>query len=111
MDNKAIGFLEVQGYSVALGAMDKACKAAVIKIEGIDCNNPKLGDQAPIPVVVQVKFSGKIEDVKVALEVAREEAKNYIDENDILTHMIPSSFPELEKLLPIGKVKVRARHD
>lgn len=102
---KAIGFLEVQGYSVALTAMDKACKAANIKIEGIDCNNPSAGDAAPIPVVIQVKFSGKVDDVKVALEVAKQEAVHYIDGADVVTHIIPSAMLGLEKLLSIGKVK------
>ncbi|WP_374724576.1 BMC domain-containing protein [Calidifontibacillus erzurumensis] len=101
---KAIGFLEVQGYSVAMAAMDKACKAADITIEGIDCNNPLLGDRAPIPVVIQVKFSGKIDDVKAALEVAHQAAAQLIDEKDVQTHLISSAADGLEKLLPIGKV-------
>ncbi|MBU9714219.1 BMC domain-containing protein [Evansella tamaricis] len=104
---KAIGFLEVQGYSVALAAMDQACKAADITIEGMDCNNPAQGDHAPIPVVVQVKFTGSVSDVKVALEVAKGEAKKHIPEEDILTHLIPSALKGLEKLLPLGKVKIR----
>jgi len=105
--SKALGLLEVQGYSVALAAMDKACKNADIHIEGMDCNNPTLGDSAPIPVVIQVKFTGSISDVKIALEVAKEEASKYIDEKDILTHFIPSASEELRKLLPLGKVKVK----
>lgn len=103
--DKAVGLLEVQGYSVAIAAMDKACKAADVIIEGIDCNNPVLGDAAPIPVVVQVKFSGKIVDVKVALEVASNAAKQLINENDVLTHLISSASADLQKLLPVGKVK------
>ena len=63
----AIGLLEVQGYSVALAAMNQACKAANIKIEGMDCNNPAAGDHAPIPVVIQVKFTGSVSDVKVVI--------------------------------------------
>ncbi|MFD2445382.1 BMC domain-containing protein [Bacillus sp. CGMCC 1.16607] len=102
---KAVGLLEVQGYSVALAAMDKACKAANITIDGMDVNNPTQGDHAPIPVVVQVKFSGSISDVEVALEVARHEASKYIAENEILTRLIPSAMKELEKLLVAGKVK------
>ncbi|MEK6452937.1 BMC domain-containing protein [Caldifermentibacillus hisashii] len=102
---KAIGFLEVQGYSVALTAIDKACKAAIITIEGINCNNPKLGDRAPIPVVIQVKFTGDVENVKLALEVAKQEAEMYISHNDVMTHFIPLGTKGIEKLLPIGKVK------
>ncbi|MEI3607205.1 BMC domain-containing protein [Pseudogracilibacillus sp. SE30717A] len=102
--NKAIGLLEVQGFSVALAAMDQALKAADIRIEGIDCNNPSKGDLASIPVVIQVKFSGTISDVKVALEVAKEAAEKYIAKEDILTHYIPSALKELEPLLTTGKV-------
>lgn len=105
--SKTIGFLEVQGYSVALAAMDQACKAANVLIEGIDCNNPAAGDHAAIPVIIQVKFSGAIADVREALEVARAEASRHIDESDILTHLIPSAMEELQKLLPSGKVKCK----
>ncbi len=104
---EAIGFLEVQGYSVALAAMDKACKAASITIQGIDSNNPSTGDAAPIPVVIQVKFTGTVSDVKVALEVARLEASRYIAEEDISTHYISAGFKGLEKLLTTGKVRLK----
>mgnify|MGYP005749084511 CR=1 FL=1 len=103
----ALGMLEVQGYSVALAAMDKACKAANVTITGMDCNNPTQGDSAPIPVVVQVKFTGEISDVRVALEVARYEASRLIDEKDVLTRLIPKPFKGLEKLLSAGKVKLK----
>lgn len=102
---RAIGMLEVLGFSVALAAIDRACKVADIQIEGIECNNPRQGEQAQIPVVIQVKFTGTVEDVKIALEVARKEAEKYIASEDILTHCIPSSLDDLDKLLPIGKVK------
>lgn len=104
----AVGLLEVQGYSVALAAMDKACKAADITIMGIECNNPKMGNKAPIPLVIQVKFTGKIDDVKIALETARDEAGKYIRPEDILTRLIPSSAKGMEKLLQIGKVKLKS---
>ncbi|WP_407272705.1 BMC domain-containing protein [Radiobacillus sp. PE A8.2] len=104
----AIGLLEVQGFSVALAAMDKACKAANVVIEGIDCNNPATGDNAPIPVVVQVKFTGTVSDVRVGLDAARAEAIKHIAENDILTHFIPASVAGIEKLLPIGKVSKKS---
>jgi microcompartment protein CcmL/EutN len=105
--SKAIGLLEVQGYSVALAAMDKACKAADITIEGMDVNNPPQGDSAPIPVIVQVKFSGNVSDIKVALEAAEREASKYINSQDILIRLIPSVMEDIEKLLTIGKVKLK----
>ncbi|WP_108670439.1 BMC domain-containing protein [Peribacillus acanthi] len=108
--NRAIGFLEVLGYSVALAAMDKACKSADIRVEGIDCNNPAEGDRAHIPVVIQVKLSGTVSDVKVALEMARLEASKYMADQDILTHYIPAATEEIMKLLPLGKVKRKSWH-
>ncbi|QGU94376.1 BMC domain-containing protein [Clostridium bovifaecis] len=104
MNRNALGLLEVQGYSIALAAMDKACKAADVKIIAMDCNNPKAGDKAYIPVVVQVKFTGSVSDVKVALEVAREEAEKHIPSEEIVTEHIASYSEELEPLLSVGKV-------
>lgn len=103
--SESIGLIEVQGYSVALAVMDKACKAANITITGMDVNNPLQGDQAQIPVVVQVKFKGNISDVQMALRVGEQEALKYIDESNILTHFISSAMEELYLLLSEGKVK------
>jgi len=107
MSKKAIGCLEVLGYSVALDAMDKACKGADIKILAIDCNNPTLGDKAKIPNVFQVKFEGDVSNVKVALEIAKNVALKYIDEADIHIHCISKKAEGLDTLLKIGKVKKR----
>ena len=107
MMRKAIGFLEVCGYSVALASMDKACKTVDVTICGIDVNNPSQGENAQIPVVVQVKMMGEISNVEIALEVAKAEASKFICENEILTHLIPQTTPELEKLLFNGKVNVK----
>jgi len=103
--SESIGLIEVQGYSVALAVMDKACKAANITITGIDVNNPSQGDKAQIPVVVQVKFIGNISDVQMALQVGEQEAMKYLDKSSILTHFIPSSMKELHILLSDGKVR------
>ncbi|MFD3259432.1 BMC domain-containing protein [Paenibacillus lentus] len=105
MDRYALGFLEVQGYSVALAAMDRACKTANITIHGIDCNNPPDEKNAVIPVMVQVKFTGSISDVQMALEVAREAACEYVSPNEVMIRCIPSSSKELHALLPLGKVR------
>ncbi|SER41653.1 BMC domain-containing protein [Gracilibacillus ureilyticus] len=102
----AVGLLEVLGYSVALAAMDQACKAADVKIEAMDCNNPASGDQASIPVVIQVKFTGNVSDVRIALDVARTEAGKYITDDEIVTRLISHQAPGLEKLLATGKVKL-----
>lgn len=109
MRRKAVGCLEVLGYSVAIDALDKALKAADIKILGIDCNNPAAGDKAQIPNVFQVKFVGDVDHVQTALEVARSTAMTYLSEEDIMTHLIPGMSEGLEDLLSIGKVKKRWR--
>lgn len=104
MASTAIGFLEVQGYSVALAAMDQACKAADVRIQGIDSNNPDPQKKLTIPVMVQVKMTGTVSDVKHALEVARETARRYLSDEDILTHMISRGEDGTDALLGIGKV-------
>lgn len=105
MNNKAIGCLEVLGLSVALDAMDKACKKANIKILGIDCNNPSAGDKARIPNVFQVKFEGDVSSVEDALQIAKGVALKYIDEADIVTHCITKKANGIDTLLNIGKLK------
>ncbi len=105
MGQSAVGFLEVQGYSVALAAMDQACKAANVRIHGIDANNPDASATLIVPLIVQVKFSGDVADVLHALEVARETARRYLPEEAILTRCIPAGMPGLAKLLAVGKVK------
>ncbi len=100
---KSIGFLEVLGYSVALYSMDKACKNADIKILGIDTINPKDVD-VHIPLCVQVKFEGKIDQVEYALNVAKESAMEFCDEKHILISKINSVDSEVKKICKISKV-------
>ena len=47
----ALGFLECAGYGTALYAMDHACKAADIRIVGIDTINSK-DSSAIIPLTM-----------------------------------------------------------
>jgi ethanolamine utilization protein EutM len=100
----AIGFLECAGYGALLYAMDKACKAADIKILGVDTINPK-DSSAFIPLTAQVKFEGKISDVKVAIEVAKDAALKFNDEKEIITAIIERPYDGVDKLAKISKVK------
>lgn len=95
------------GYSVALAAMDKACKVADIKIAGIDTINPK-DTSAYIPLTVQVKFTGAISDVKAAVEVAREVAARYIKPEEITTSVIEGPYEGVDRLVNINKVKIKS---
>ncbi|MDO5558021.1 MAG: BMC domain-containing protein, partial [Oscillospiraceae bacterium] len=63
----AVGFLECAGYGALLYAMDRACKAADIRITGVDTINPK-DTSAFIPLTAQVKFEGTVSQVKIAAE-------------------------------------------
>ncbi len=105
----AIGFLECAGYGALLYAMDKACKAADIKILGIDTINPK-DTSAFIPLTAQVKFEGSISDVKVAIEVAEEAALRFNDRKEIITAMIELPYEGVEKLARITKVKMNDKN-
>lgn len=102
----AIGFLECAGYGALLYAMDKACKAADIKILGIDTINPK-DTSAFIPLTTQVKFEGSISDVKVAIEVAKEAALRFNDEKEVITAMIELPYDGVDQLARITKVKFK----
>lgn len=106
---RAFGFLEVQGYSVALAAMDMACKTADIAICGIDSNNPDPGARLAIPVMVQVKFTGSISGVEAALAAARAKALRHVPEEAVLAHAIPAGAGGLASLIGIGKVSPAER--
>jgi microcompartment protein CcmL/EutN len=107
MKKLAAGFIEALGYSVVLDALDKACKSANITIEGIDCNNPALGDAAEIPNTFQAKITGEVEQVNIALENAKKSATKRLPEKDVLVHLIPGAESGIYKLLKTGKVKIR----
>ncbi len=101
----AIGFLECAGYGAIIYAMDKACKTADIKILGIDTINPK-DTSAFIPLTTQVKFEGRISDVKAALKAAKEAALRFNDESEIITAIIENPYDGVDKLSEISKVKI-----
>lgn len=101
---RSIGFLEVMGYSVALIAMDAACKCAEIEILGIDTINPK-DTNVPIPVTVQVKFGGDVSDVKAAAARAFEAASRVVAPENVLIHVIERPMEGAGRLAGISKVK------
>lgn len=104
MNNNALGLLEVEGYSVALISLDAASKGANIEILSMDCNNPIKGDKATIPVVVQARIIGSIEDVKMALEIASNKALEYLSKDEVKTHLISSYSDDINKIIHLGKI-------
>lgn len=102
----AIGFLECAGYGALLYAMDKACKAADIKILGVDTINPK-DTSAFIPLTAQVKFEGSVSQVKIAIEVAKDAALQLNRENEVITAIIEKPYEGTNYLSNISKVKFK----
>ena len=99
----AVGFLECAGYGTVLYAMDKACKAADIRIIGVDTINPK-DSAAFIPLTAQVKFEGKVDDVKAACEAARKAAFELSKPEDVLVEVIERPYEGTKKLSQITKL-------
>ena len=96
----AVGLLEVYGTTCAFVAADAACKAANVKIEAIDNNKPANADKLPVPVIVLIKFSGSVEDVKSAIE-AGEKAANTVS-GIVGKHIITRIEEDTQKLIKIN---------
>ena len=99
----ALGFLECAGYGTALYAMDHACKAADIRIVGIDTINSK-DSSAIIPLTVQVKFEGSVDDVRIVCIEARDAALMFNDPKDVLAELIEGPYGGTNLLSLITKV-------
>ena len=99
----ALGFLECAGYGAVLYAMDQACKAADIRIMGIDTINSK-DSSAFIPLTVQVKFEGSVDDVKIAFAAARDAALMFNKPGDVLAEIIEGPYDGTNSLSVITKV-------
>lgn len=100
----ASGFLEVQGFSAALAAMDAMCKAANVAVKAVDANNTPDPKKAVVPVVIQIKLGGGVGDVEQALEAGRRNARNTLPEEFILTHAIAAEDKALAAILKSGKL-------
>ena len=101
----AVGYLECAGYGTVLYSMDRACKAAAVRIIGIDTINPK-DASAFIPLTAQAKFEGRTDDVKTACEYARLAALELVNPEDVLTEVIECPFEGTIRLSRITKAKL-----
>ncbi len=102
---RALGILELCGYSTALLAMDSMCKAADIRVVAIDFNKPAAADLDKIPLLAQIKFVGRVDDVKAALEAGISKAENYNSSEEILGRVIPNYDEGLTGLIKISNIK------
>ena len=106
--SKALGLLEVFGFTTAVVIGDMIAKAADVHIVALDKNKPANGDAAEVPLLMTIKFEGNVADVEQALMVGVEEAKR---RNLLVTYdLISRQAEDTEKMARIaatGKDKLR----
>ncbi len=99
-ENLAVGLLEVYGLVCAFLAADAGCKAADVTLEVFDKNKPANADELPVPLLVTVKFRGRVSDVREAMAAAEEVAK--ATTGIVCSHIIPNPTKDTEKMLTIS---------
>ena len=100
---KALGLLEVYGFSTALYAIDAACKATDVTVEALDKNRPATSDPLPAPLLIMIKFRGSVGDVTTALEVGKEVANTLTGCTN--TKIITGPDEGLDKFIQISCIK------
>ena len=74
---EAAGILEVYGLVCAFMAADSGCKAGRVRLEDFDRNKPARAETLDVPLLVTVKFRGRLADVEAAMEAAEETARRF----------------------------------
>ncbi len=98
--SKALGLLEVFGFTTAVVIGDMVAKAADVHIVALDKNKPANGDAAEVPLLMTIKFEGDVADVEQALMVGVEEAKR---RNLLVTYdLISRQAEDTEKMARIA---------
>ena len=93
---KALGLLEVFGFTTAIVIGDMIAKAADVTIVALDKNKPANGDAAEVPLLMTIKFEGDVAAVEQALDVGVAEAKR---RNLLVTYdLISLEAEDTEKL-------------
>jgi microcompartment protein CcmL/EutN len=88
-NNYAIGFIETQGFTAVIEAVDAACKAANVEVVGRE----KLGGG-----YVSVIIKGDVAAVRAAVDAAKPRVEGL--GKLIATHVIPRPSPAVLALLP-----------
>ena len=96
----AVGLIEVFGLTAAFMAADAGCKAANVTLENFDKNKPANADALPVPLIVMVKFRGRVEDVRAAV-LAAEDSANCVT-GVVSTHVIARPQKEIEGMLKLS---------
>ena len=96
----AVGMIEVFGLTAAFMAADAGCKAANVTLEYFDKNKPANADSLPVPLIVMVKFRGRVEDVRTAVLAAEKAAKKVT--GVVSKHVIARPEKEIEGMLKLS---------
>lgn len=97
---EAVGLLEVYGLTCAFLSADAGCKAANVRLETFDKNKPANADALPVPLLITIKFRGRVEDVKVALDAAEVVARSLT--GVVQKHLIPRPTEDTIKMLKLS---------
>ena len=92
---KALGMIEVYGFSHAVCVADIAAKTADVKVIAFDRNRPFSPD-APVPLIMEVKIEGETAAVQAAMDAAVEYSKS--NGKYIVHHIIPRPAEGTDKL-------------
>ena len=98
--SQAVGIVEVYGLVAAFVAGDAGCKAAGVTLETFDRNKPANAESLPVPLIVCIKFRGSVEDVKAAVEAAKEAANKV--SGVVGTHIIARPEDGTEEMLKLN---------
>lgn len=94
---KALGIIEVYSFSTAICVADAAAKAGNVEIIAFDRNRPGAkAKNVPAPLVMNVKMTGDVSDVKAAVEAGFSVAKE--KNRYIVSHVIPHPGEDVEKM-------------
>ncbi len=96
---RALGMLEVCGYSTALLVINTICHHMDVQIVAVNINKPAVAILEKIPLQAQVKFQGSVEQVQAALEAGYEVALKYNEADDIITGMIANPHEGLQGMI------------
>ncbi len=106
--SKALGLLEVYGFTTAVVIGDMIAKAADVTIVALDKNKPANGDAAEVPLLMTIKFEGDVSAVEYGLEVGVKEAqrRNLLVTYDLISRQAEDT-KKMAAIAATGKDKLR----
>jgi microcompartment protein CcmL/EutN len=81
-------------------AADAGCKAGNVRLEYFDKNKPANADKLSIPLLVTVKFRGRITDVEAAMEAGIAKANELT--GVVQSYIIARPTEDTEKILVLN---------